>query len=156
MGIELLIAWLWGIQAIATVVLAVRSALIGRWFAAAGAVLGAGLGVSPFLLMQGQGPAVWGPVIFIALASAVALPVIYAVARRWRALGAMLLLITIPLAYRVLAYASIPPSTHAILGPLAFLGEMAFLLGPILCSLVFREAFGWLDHIFFRRRSALT
>ena len=151
MGLEPLILGLWVVQAIVAVVLACRSALAGRWFAAIGAILGIVIGWSPFFLLRG--PAVWGPAVSIAIVSTLALATIYATASRWRALVATLLLVTIPLAYRVLAYERIPPSTNAIFGTLALLGDTSFLLGPILCSLALREALGWLDHIVLTRRS---
>jgi len=154
MGLEILIVGLWVLQAIAAVVLACWTALRRRWFAAAGTLVGFVTGISPFVVMRGQGADVWGPVVAIVLISTVALTVIYAVALHWRALVATLLLLAILLAYRVLAYDRAPPSTNALFGALAFLGEMAFLLGPIVCALTFREVLGWLDHIVLKWRRA--
>ena len=153
MGLELLIMGLWVLQVIAAVALAGYTAFYRRWFAAVGTLVGAAIGISPFIVMRGQGPGVWGAAVSITLSSTLALTAIYTVAMRWRALAATVLLLTIPLAYRALAYNRFPPSTNVLFGSLAFLGEMAFLLGPIVCSLVFREVLGWLDHIALKRRS---
>jgi hypothetical protein len=152
MGLELLIVGLWVIQAIAAVVLAGQAAVNHRWFAAIGTMLGLAIGFLPFLL---GGPAVWGPAILVTLVSVSLLIVAYGIPMRWKALIAVLLILGIPLGYRLFAYESFPPTlSPSFLGTLALLGEIACLLGPITCALASREVLGWLDRAIAIRRSA--
>src|SRR5262249_5473196 len=136
-----LILGLWAIQILAALILAVHAALDSRWLAAAGTIVGALVGCSPFVLMQGQGPAVWGPAILIVLLSTAALTIIYGAGLRWKALFATLLFLAVPLSYRLFAYEKFPPSANMLFGTLALVGDVAFLLGPIACALACREIF---------------
>jgi hypothetical protein len=143
MGIEPLILALWIGQAVAALVLAFAAASYRRWYAAAGTVLGLAIGSAPFVVVQG--PSVWGPAILVVVTSSIALVVLYGAMARWKSLLAVLLIVAIPLLYRLFAYQSYPPSMSPILEVLALLGEIDFLLGPIVCALAFRAMLGWLD-----------
>ena len=154
MGIEFLIQGLWVVQAIAALVLAWRTALDNRWFAAAGTIVGLSIGLAPFFLLQGQGPAVWKPAVLIVLVSTFVLIIVYGMAMQWKLFIATLLMLAIPLAYRLLAFQKFPPSSNVFFGLLAFLGEVAFLLGPIACALASREILDWADRLVATRRSA--
>jgi hypothetical protein len=133
-------------------VLAWRLAVNSKWFAALGTVTGAVVGCLPFFLVKG--PAAFGPAISIVIASMAILTVAYAVARRWIALIAVLLLFVVPLAYRIVLYAQIPPGSYPFLRTAAMLGEGTFLLSPVFCALACREIFGLLDLRFTMRRGA--
>jgi hypothetical protein len=150
MGLEPLILFLWGGQLIAMAILAWRLALNSRWFAALGIVSGAVFGCMPFFLVKG--PAAFAPAIFIVIASIGVLTVAYVIARRWIALAAVLFFCAIPLAYRIVLYAQIPPGANPLLRIAAMLGEGAFLLSPLFCALACREIFGLLDLRFTMRR----
>jgi hypothetical protein len=111
---------------------------------AAGAVTGAAIGFAPFVLIAG--PTSWLPAISIVVVSTIGLALAYGLSRRWRALAVLLSIVAVPLGYRLLGFKAIPPASFAGLGLLAFLGEIAFLLGTILCALLMREIFGRFDH----------
>jgi hypothetical protein len=155
MGLEPLILGLWVVQAIVAIVLTAIAAFHHRWFAASGAILGLTIGLLPFLILRGQGPAVWEPAVLITLVSTLVLIVSLAISMRWMALVVALLILGIPLGYRIFATRWFPPSSSPLLlNSLALVGEIAFLLGPIVCSLACREVFGWLDRLIAIRRSA--
>jgi hypothetical protein len=156
MGLEPLMLGLWAIQILAVLILVVQAALNGRWFAAAGTIVGTIIGCSPFVLMQGQGAAVWGPAIVITVLSTAALTIAYGVRLRWKALIATLLFLTIPLSYRLFAHEKFPPSTNLLFRTFALLGEVAFLLGPIACGLACREIFEGLRRLIPNAKERLT
>jgi hypothetical protein len=153
MGLEPLIWGLWVTQAIAGVILALRAAVHHRWFAATGTILGLVIGFSPYFVMQGR--AVWGPIILIATLSTIVLTLVYSIAMRWKPLILVLLLLTLPLGYRILLFETYPPNLNPpLLEPLAFIGETIFLLSPITCALATKEVLGLLDRFIAIRRSA--
>jgi hypothetical protein len=162
MGLEPLIWGLWVIQAVAALGLAFFTASFRRWFAATGSIIGVAIGLSPFvvpfavpfIVMKGQAPAIWGPVILIVIVSTVALTIAYGIGRRWLPLIATLLIFVIPLSYKLFVYGTYPPASYpTLLLPIAFIGEITLLLGPIICALACREIFGWLDFVVARRRA---
>jgi hypothetical protein len=143
-GIDAFILALWAVQALIVFVLAVRAAFHGRWFAAAGLVLGLAAGLSPILVGQDvashRGTVVFGISIVLVLLSAIVLIVAYGVGRRWMALGFAIAIFGIPVPYILLTNRWFAlSSTPAILKPLDVLGELDFLLAPIACALACRE-----------------
>lgn len=150
MALDYVILFLGMVQVIAAVAVAAYTAFHRRWFAAGGVLLGFAIGISPFFVLQGS--RAFEAAIPIALLSIIALPILYAIARRWKALLVILMLL-VPVAYLFLGYEKFPPSSSAFFSTLAALGEISFLLGPILCALAGREVLSWIDRIMQLRRS---
>jgi hypothetical protein len=153
MGIEPLFLALWWAQVGAAGALALKSAISDRWFAAMGAIFGLTLGFLPLFVFQG--PAVWKPWELIALLSTVGLSVLYGAAMRWKRFALVTLLLTLPVGFHTIARTIFLTTLNSpLLTPVALLGELATLLGPIICALAIRELFGRLDDLFVFRRSA--
>jgi hypothetical protein len=138
------------VQVIAAVAVAAYTAFHRRWFAAGGVILGFAIGILPFFVLQGSRAI--EAAIPIAFLSFIALPILYAIARRWKALLVILMLL-VPVAYLIFGSQKFPPSSNAFFNTLAVLGELSIMLGPILCALAGREVLSWVDRITQLRRS---
>jgi hypothetical protein len=149
MGVEPFLLLFWAVQALVILVVAWSAAATRHWFGALGVVLGAAIGISPFFVMRGQASAAWAT--FISAFAAIVLTLACIASGRWKAFAAVLLLLTAPLAYRLFAYASYPPSSHALLRLVGSVGEVASLLGPIVCALASGVVLAQLDRLFIRR-----
>jgi hypothetical protein len=149
MGIESFFLFSWAVQALLILVVAWSAAVTRHCFGALGVVLGAVIGISPYFVIRGPGSVAWAT--FIAASSAIALSLVCLAFGRWKAFATILLLLTIPLVYLLFGYKSYPPSSHALLRLLGTVGEVASLLGPILCALASGAMLTQLDRLFIRR-----
>jgi hypothetical protein len=144
-GLEIIIVFLWGVQLIAGVVIAVFDLLLRKWLRAVGTLLGLVVGFLPVLLIRG--PALWDSANLVAPISVGVLVAILGVRLQWKALVAVILILAAPLAYHSVALTSYPPRLNAALTFISAVAEMELLLGPIICAVTIRTLLGWLSDV---------